>query len=58
MNKTAQAIVEESVKEKIQVESSDHDQLYLKLQKEAEIRMQLDEFARELSQARQKRNEH
>lgn len=58
MNKTAQAIIEESVKEKIQEESSGHDPLYLKLQKEAEIRMQLDEFARELSQARQKRNEH
>lgn len=58
MIKIAPAVVEESVNETVKEDLSDRDQLYLKLKKEAEIRMQLDEFARELSQARHQRKQH
>lgn len=58
MNKIAPEVVDKSVNETIQEDMSDRDQLYLKLKKEAEIRMKLDEFARELSQVKLKRNQH
>lgn len=58
MNKIAPEVVDKSVNETIQKDMSDRDQLYLKLKKEAEIRMKLDEFARELSQVKLKRNQH
>lgn len=58
MNKIAPAVVDKSVNETLQEDLSDRDQLYLKLKKEAEIRMKLDEFARELSQVKLKRNHH
>lgn len=58
MIKLAQAVVEESAKESVTEAPSDRDKLYLKLQKEAEIRMKLDEFARELSQVKATRKEH
>ena len=58
MNKIAPAVVDKPVNKAIQEDLSDRDQLYLKLQKEAEIRMKLDEFARELSQVKLKRSQH
>ena len=47
MNKIAPAVVDKSVNKIVQEDLSDRDKLYLKLKKEAEIRMKLDEFARE-----------
>jgi ABC-type Fe3+-citrate transport system substrate-binding protein len=58
MNKIAPEILDQSVNEPAQEDISDRDQLYLKLKKEAEIRMKLDDFARELSQLKLKRNQH
>lgn len=58
MNKIAPAVVDKSVNETVQEDLSDRDQLYLKLKKEAEIRMKLDDFARELSQVKLKRSQH
>ena len=58
MNKIAPAVVDQPGNEAIQEDLSDRDQLYLKLKKEAEIRMKLDEFARELSQVKLKRSQH
>ena len=58
MNKAAPAVVHKSVNETVKKDISDRDQLYMKLQKEAEIRMKLDEFAREMSQAKLKRSQH
>ncbi|NQV69553.1 MAG: hypothetical protein HQ498_05955 [Pseudohongiella sp.] len=58
MNKLAQAARQEPMNESIQEASSDSDHLYLKKQKEDEIRMKLDQFARELSQLKQQRDEH
>lgn len=57
MSKLAHAVVDETSSEKAQETLSDSDQLYLKLQKEAEIRMKLDEFARELAHAALEREE-
>ena len=58
MNKIAPAAVDKPVNETVIEDLSDRDQLYLKLKKEAEIRMKLDEFARELSQVKFKRSQH
>lgn len=58
MNKLAQAALLKPMNDSIQEASSDSEQLYLKKQKEAEIRMKLDQFARELSQIKQQRDEH
>jgi len=62
MIKIAQASVEETldeaIQEAIQGAKSDSDQLFLKKQKEDEIRMKLDQFAKELSQVRQQRDKH
>ena len=58
MNKIAPAVVDKSVNETVLKDLSDRDQLYLKLKKETEIRMKLDEFARELSQVKLKRSHH
>lgn len=58
MNKIAPAVVDKSVNETVLEDLSDRDQLYFKLKKEAEIRMKLDEFARELSQVKLKRSHH
>ena len=68
MNKHAQAAIDESGnavpdstssnnagKKADKADSADKEQLYLKLKKEAEIRMQLDEFAREFALARAER---
>ena len=51
MNKLAHAVVEDTSGESLQ----DDDRLFLKEQKEEEIRMKLDAFAKELSAAREER---
>lgn len=58
MSKLAQAVVEKNASEPLQEKSLDMDALYLKKQKEAHIRTQLDAFARELSQVRAEREKH
>lgn len=58
MNKLAQVAIQKPMNEPVQEASADSDQLYLKKQKEDEIRMKLDQFARELSQVKQQRDEH
>ena len=58
MNKLAQVAMQKPTNESVQEASADSDQLYLKKQKEDEIRMKLDQFARELSQVKQQRDEH
>lgn len=58
MNKLAQMAIQKPMNESLQEASADSDQLYLKKQKEDEIRMKLDQFARELSQIKQQRDEH
>ena len=58
MNKLAQVAMQKPMNESIQEASTDSDKLYLKKQKEDEIRMKLDQFARELSQVKQQRDEH
>jgi hypothetical protein len=50
MTKLAQAIVEETVSENNPTAEFDVDKALLKKEKEDEIRMRLDEFAKELSQ--------
>lgn len=58
MNKLAQVAIRKPMNDSVQEASTDSDQLYLKKQKEDEIRMKLDQFARELSQIKQQRDEH
>ena len=58
MNKLAQAVVEESLNETIPEAKLDSDQLYLKKEKEDQIRMKLDQFAKELSRIEQQRDKH
>ena len=58
MNKLAQAVVDEPVNESIQEAKPDSDQLYLQQQKEDQIRMKLDQFAKELSRVKKQRNKH
>ncbi|MEQ8406665.1 MAG: hypothetical protein RKH07_00120 [Gammaproteobacteria bacterium] len=57
MSKLAQAVREEQRVDSTQAES-ESEKLVLKEKVEAEIRMQLDDFARELSQAAKLRNKH
>jgi len=57
MSKLAQA-VDETGKDPAQEVSGDNDLLFLKKQKEDEIRMKLDQFARELSQVKKQRDQH
>ncbi len=58
MNKLSHVVVEESMNDSVQEPGIDSDQLYLQKQKEDEIRMKLDQFARELSQLQKYREEH
>ncbi len=58
MNKFAQVVVEDSTSESVQEANIDSEKLYLQKKKEDEIRMQLDEFAKELAQARNLRKNH
>lgn len=57
MSKLAQAVVKEPAVETQPEVESDRELLYRKLQKEAEIRMKLDEFARELALAKAERED-
>lgn len=54
MNKHAHAVVEELTSDNLQ----EDERLYLKKKKEAEIRMKLDAFAKELSDMREQRKKH
>jgi|TARA_B100000315_G_C14052684_1_gene352591 hypothetical protein len=58
MIKLAQAVVEDPASDKLQEGELDSDQLDLKKKMEDEIRMKLDQFAKELSQVRKQREEH
>ena len=58
MNKLARAVVDEAMNESVQKAKPDSDQLYLQKEKEDQIRMKLDQFAKELSQVKKQRNQH
>ena len=58
MSKLAQVVVEETDSENLQDAEFDGNNIYLKKQKEDEIRMKLDQFAKELSQVKKQRDEH
>ncbi len=58
MIKLAQVVVEDPASDTLQEAELDSDQLYLKKKMEDEIRIKLDQFARELSQGRKQREEH
>ena len=61
MNKLAQVVVEEPAKESLESlkeAAIDSDQLYVKKKKEDEIRMKLDQFAKELAQIKRQRDNH
>jgi hypothetical protein len=55
MTKLAQALVEETLSEKNRLTEFDTDQILLRKAKEDEIRIRLDEFARELSKVSKQR---
>ena len=58
MSKLASIVVEGTESERLQEAEFDSDSLYLKKQKEDEIRMKLDQFAKELSQVQKQRNKY
>lgn len=58
MGKFGQAAVENSKLDSVAENKKEPEGLYLKKQAEAEIRMKLDTFAKELTQAKSKRNQH
>ncbi len=58
MSKLARVVVEGTKSERLQEAEFDSDSLYLKKQKEDEIRMKLDQFAKELSQVQKQRNKY
>ncbi len=58
MSKLAQVVVEEPTSDLLQEAKLDSDQLYLKKKMEDEIRMKLDQFAKELSQVKKQRDTH
>lgn len=58
MSKLARAVVEDSESESLKDAEFDSEKLYLKKQKEDEIRMKFDQFAKELSQIKKQRDEH
>ncbi|MDC0222174.1 hypothetical protein OAL54_10605 [Gammaproteobacteria bacterium] len=58
MSKLASIVVEGTESERLQEAEFDSDSLYLKKQKEDEIRMKLDQFAKELSQVKKQRNKY
>ena len=57
MNKLARVVVEEPNSESVQDRDAGNVEQYLKKKVEAEIRMKLDQFAREIRHAREKREE-
>ena len=59
MSKLAQVLVGEAASEKLKESQFGGDESYLKMKKkEDEIRMKLDEFAKELSQVKKQRDGH
>ena len=62
MNKSAKAAIEkpimDAIAEAIEGAKADSDLNFLKKQKEDEIRMRLDQFAKELSQVKKQRDQH
>ena len=62
MNKPAEAAIEkpmtDAIAEAIEEAKADSDLNFLKKRKEDEIRMRLDQFAKELSQVKQQRDQH
>jgi FixJ family two-component response regulator len=62
MKKSAEAAIEkpisDAIAEAIQEAKADSDLNFLKKQKEDEIRMRLDQFAKELSQVKKQRDQH
>ena len=62
MNKSSEAAIEKPIKdaisEAIEEAKADSDLNFLKKQKENEIRMRLDQFAKELSQVKKQRDQH
>ena len=61
MNKSAKAAIEkpisDAIAKAIEEAKADSDLNFLKKQKEDEIRMRLDQFAKELSQVRKQRDQ-
>ena len=62
MNKSAEAAIDKPItdasQEAIEEAKADSDMSFLKKQKEEEIRMKLDQFAKELSQVKKQRDQH
>ena len=62
MNKSAEVVIEkpisDAIAEAIEEAKADSDLNFLKKQKEDEIRMRLDQFAKELSQVKKQRDQH
>ena len=58
MSKLAQVVVGETGSDKLKEAQFDSDESYLKKEKEDEIRIKLDEFAKELSQVKRQRDGH
>ncbi|MFL2854900.1 MAG: hypothetical protein ACJZ8E_00730 [Pseudohongiellaceae bacterium] len=58
MSKLAQVVVGETASDKLNEAQFDSDESYLKKKKEDEIRIKLDEFAKELSQVKRQRDGH
>jgi hypothetical protein len=62
MNKTAESATEkpftDAIQEAIEEAKADSDLNFLKKQKEDQIRMKLDQFAKELSRVKQQRDQH
>jgi hypothetical protein len=62
MNKSAKAAIEkpisDAIAKAIEEAKADSDLNFLKKQKEDEIRMRLDQFAKELSQVKKQRDRH
>ncbi|HAS49191.1 MAG TPA: hypothetical protein DCS33_07885 [Gammaproteobacteria bacterium] len=62
MNKSAEAAIDkpitDAIQEAIEEAKADSDMSFLKKQKEEEIRMKLDQFAKELSQVKKQRDQH
>tara|TARA_B110000438_G_scaffold208492_1_gene200293 strand:+ start:45 stop:233 length:189 start_codon:yes stop_codon:yes gene_type:complete len=62
MKKSAEAAIakpiSDAIAEAIQEAKADSDLNFLKKQKEDEIRMRLDQFAKELSQVKKQRDQH
>ena len=62
MNKSAEVTIgnpiSDAIAEAIEEAKADSDLNFLKKQKEDEIRMRLDQFAKELSQVKKRRDQH